>query len=67
MFYEFKILDDGSIKCNMSQPAHNMNEEGIKKYNKISRYYTGLFLLNYVNLVGFYSIITILGKKTKLT
>lgn len=28
----------------MSQPAHNMNEEGIKKYNKISRYYTGLFL-----------------------
>lgn len=51
----------------MSQPAHNMNEEGIKKYNKISRYYTGLFLLNYVNLVGFYSIITILGKKTKLT
>ncbi|HCD9235566.1 TPA: beta-lactamase family protein [Elizabethkingia anophelis] len=31
VFYEFKILDDGSIKCNMSQPAHNMNEEGIKK------------------------------------
>lgn len=30
VFYEFKILDDGSIKCNMSQPAHNMNEEGIK-------------------------------------
>ncbi|MDV3954020.1 serine hydrolase [Elizabethkingia anophelis] len=31
VFYEFKILDDRSIKCNMSQPAHNMNEEGIKK------------------------------------
>ncbi|MDV3506890.1 serine hydrolase [Elizabethkingia anophelis] len=31
VFYEFIILDDGSIKCNMSQPAHNMNEEGIKK------------------------------------
>ncbi|WP_407483044.1 serine hydrolase domain-containing protein [Elizabethkingia meningoseptica] len=31
VFYEFKILDDGSVKCNMSQPAHNMNEEGIKK------------------------------------
>lgn len=31
VFYEFKILDDGSIKCNMSQPAHNMNEGGIKK------------------------------------
>ncbi|MDX8566607.1 serine hydrolase [Elizabethkingia sp. HX XZB] len=31
VFYEFKIMDDGSIKCSMSQPAHNMNEEGIKK------------------------------------
>lgn len=31
VFYEFKILEDGTVKCNMSQPAHNMNEEGIKK------------------------------------
>ncbi|KUY30924.1 serine hydrolase domain-containing protein [Elizabethkingia ursingii] len=31
VFYEFSILEDGSVKCNMSQPAHNMNEVGIKK------------------------------------